>query len=50
MFGRGSASSGLSWQAVPANKNANAGTACVDRADKVEPCPNSRDDTGITDD
>ncbi|MDR2423859.1 MAG: hypothetical protein LBD59_03940, partial [Prevotellaceae bacterium] len=40
MFGRGCASSGLSWQAVPANKDANAGTACVDRADKVKPCPN----------
>ncbi|MDR2423580.1 MAG: hypothetical protein LBD59_02510 [Prevotellaceae bacterium] len=42
MFGRGTASSGLSWQAAPANKGANAGTACVDRVDKVEPCPNSR--------
>ncbi|MDR2424579.1 MAG: hypothetical protein LBD59_07640 [Prevotellaceae bacterium] len=40
MFGRGCASSGLSWQAAPANKDANAGTACVDRADKVKPCPN----------
>jgi hypothetical protein len=29
-FGRGTASSGLSWQAVPANKGANAGAACVD--------------------
>ncbi|MDR2423390.1 MAG: hypothetical protein LBD59_01530 [Prevotellaceae bacterium] len=40
MFGRGTASSGLSWQAAPANKDANAGTACVDRAGKVKPCPN----------
>ncbi|MDR2424741.1 MAG: hypothetical protein LBD59_08465 [Prevotellaceae bacterium] len=40
MFGRGTASSGLSWQAAPANKDANAGTACVDRVDKVKPCPN----------
>ncbi|MDR2423771.1 MAG: hypothetical protein LBD59_03495 [Prevotellaceae bacterium] len=24
------------------NKGANAGTACVDRVDKVETCPNSR--------
>ncbi|MDR2424949.1 MAG: hypothetical protein LBD59_09540 [Prevotellaceae bacterium] len=42
LFGRGCASSGLSWQAAPANKNARAGTACVDRVDKVLPCPNSR--------
>ncbi|MDR2423670.1 MAG: hypothetical protein LBD59_02960, partial [Prevotellaceae bacterium] len=42
LFGRGCASSGLSWQAAPANKGANAGTACKDRVDKVEPCPNSR--------
>ncbi|MDR2474323.1 MAG: hypothetical protein LBD45_00555 [Bacteroidales bacterium] len=41
MFGRDTASSGLSWQAVPANKDANAGTACANRADKVEPCPNN---------
>ncbi|MDR2425254.1 MAG: hypothetical protein LBD59_11135 [Prevotellaceae bacterium] len=27
---------------MPANKDANAGKACKDRADKVEPCPNSR--------
>ncbi|MDR2425491.1 MAG: hypothetical protein LBD59_12385 [Prevotellaceae bacterium] len=40
LFGRGCASSGLFWQAAPAGKDANAGTACVDRADKVEPCPN----------
>ncbi|MDR2424984.1 MAG: hypothetical protein LBD59_09715 [Prevotellaceae bacterium] len=31
-----------SRQAAPANKGANAGTACKDRVDKVEPCPNSR--------
>jgi hypothetical protein len=30
LFGRGCASSALSWQAVPANKDANAGRACVD--------------------
>ncbi|MDR2424515.1 MAG: hypothetical protein LBD59_07310 [Prevotellaceae bacterium] len=42
LFGRGCASSGLSWQAAPANKGANAGTACKDRVDKAEPCPNSR--------
>ncbi|MDR2423794.1 MAG: hypothetical protein LBD59_03615 [Prevotellaceae bacterium] len=42
MFGRGCASSCLSWQTAPANKGANAGTACVDRVDKVEPCPSSR--------
>ncbi|MDR2423955.1 MAG: hypothetical protein LBD59_04425 [Prevotellaceae bacterium] len=47
MFGRGCASSGLSWQAAPANKGANAGTACKDRVDKVEPCPNSRGGVAI---